>query len=84
VVLQVLEQGMWNRDFLACADEHPTRREFYTRAALLSGLTPPKFKAGDSSSFKIVSNRRLKEELGFTFSYPDPYLMISGQVPSEV
>jgi nucleoside-diphosphate-sugar epimerase len=84
IILQVVEEGIWNTDFLACADEHPSRREFYTRAALLSGLTPPQFREGDSADFKIVCNRKLKEELGFSFSYPDPYMMISGQVPSEV
>lgn len=84
VLLQVVEQDIWGTDFLACADEHPSRREFYTRAALLSGLTPPQFLEADSSAFKIVCNRKLKAELDFSFSYPDPYMMISGQVPSEV
>jgi nucleoside-diphosphate-sugar epimerase len=84
IIMQILDQDLWGTDYLACADEHPSRREFYTRAALLSGLTPPLFLDAELSSFKIVSNRKLKEELNFTFSYPDPYMMISGQVPSEV
>jgi nucleoside-diphosphate-sugar epimerase len=86
ILLEVLNQNRWNTDYLACADEHPNRLEFYTRAAHIAGLTPPQFRESDpaTSSFKIVCNRKLKEELNFTFSYPDPYMMISSQVPSEV
>ena len=83
VLLNILNQGHWGNDFHACADEHPSRREFYTRAALLSGLTPPLFLESGPSAFKIVCNRKLKQELQYTFSYPDPYMMISNQVPSE-
>ena len=50
----------------ACADGHPTKKEFYTRAALAIGLEPPTF-ADDVKEYKIASNARLKELIGYEF-----------------
>jgi len=58
--------------FNVCADAHPTRAAVYTRAAQRLGLDPPGFVEEGTRSFKIVSNRKLKEQLGFRFRYPDP------------
>ncbi|HMG16127.1 MAG TPA: NAD(P)H-binding protein [Saprospiraceae bacterium] len=55
--------GIYN----VCADEHPTRKEFYSRQALISGLEEPKFLEKDDSSGRIVSNQKVKEVLGFQF-----------------
>ena len=57
--------------FNVCADEHPSRRRLYTQAAARMGLEPPVFSDAPFG-FKIVSNRRLKEHLGYTFLHPDP------------
>ncbi len=72
VVEQIIEQDVRGEVFNVCADEHPTRRDLYTAAAARLGLDPPTFADEAGASFKIVSNDRLKERLGYEFLYPDP------------
>lgn len=76
IVAALLEQDVRGAVLNACADEHPSRRRFYTQAAAWLGLDPPQFVTEDAAdaaaSFKIVSNRRLKERLGYRFRHPDP------------
>jgi nucleoside-diphosphate-sugar epimerase len=74
VVETVLEQDARHHIFNVCADAHPTRRAFYTRAAHWLGLRPPVFVDGKAASYKIVSNRKLKEHLDYRFLHPDPLI----------
>ena len=68
----VLEQEARGRTFNVCADGHPTRGRLYPAVAARLGLAPPVFSDGAADGFKIVSNRRLKDELGYAFRHPDP------------
>lgn len=72
VFATLLAQDVRGEVFNACADEHPTRRALYTRAAEHMGLTPPTFDLDDSTTGKIVSNQRIKDRCGYTFRHPDP------------
>ncbi len=72
VVEALLEADVRGEVFNVCADEHPTRRALYTQAARRLGLEPPTFNPDGDLSFKIVSNQKLKERLGYRFQYPDP------------
>ncbi len=74
IVQAVLKQGAWGTIFNVCADKHPTRGEFYTRQALRLGLEPPQFLDAGPVSYKIVSNEKVKRQLGYTFQWPDPDL----------
>jgi hypothetical protein len=56
----------------ACADEHPSRKDYYTAQALRLGLDPPQFKEIGKAGYKIVNSGRLKKLLGYRFKYPDP------------
>ena len=58
--------------FNVCADKHPDRKTFYTKQALQQGLEPPTFSANIQGDFKIVSNQKLKDHLGYDFIHPDP------------
>lgn len=70
----VIEQNAWNQVFNVVADEHPSRQAFYEYAARQKGLTPPRFEEEEEeSAYKIVSNRKIKEELGLSFTYPSPF-----------
>lgn len=71
IVQAVIEQDARNEVFNACADAHPTRREFYSEAARQIGLEPPTFADGDGGTNKIVSNEKLKRTLGYTFRRSD-------------
>ena len=71
IISQLIENEIWGETFNACADTHPTRREFYTKAALDIGRDAPVFIENGSLEQKIISNQKLKTVLGFQFSYPD-------------
>jgi len=58
--------------FNACADEHPTRRVLYTKAATYFGLEPPTFDDSDMQTGKTVSNKKLKERCDYEYIHPDP------------
>ncbi len=72
LLLTLLEQGVRDEVFNACADAHPTRRAVYTRAAEVTGLDPPTFDASDTTTGKVVDNRKVKTQTGYQFLHPDP------------
>jgi nucleoside-diphosphate-sugar epimerase len=73
VIRAVIEQNYWGEIFNVCADQHPSKKDFYTTQTLREGLELPQFLASSiPSSFKIVSNQKVKEQLGYHFIHPDP------------
>jgi nucleoside-diphosphate-sugar epimerase len=72
VFATLLAQEVRGEVFNACADEHPARRLFYTRAAEALGLEPPTFDDTDTTTGKRVSNEKLRRRCGYTFRHPDP------------
>lgn len=73
IIYEVIRQGVWGEVFNACSPGHPLRREYYARAAELSGLDLPPLEGeqGDAP-FKIIDSSRLEEVLGYRFRVPDP------------
>lgn len=67
----ILEQDVWGEVFNACADSHPTKREFYTKAAEDIGTLPPTFSIHSKAPYKIVNNNKMKEQLGFICTFND-------------
>ncbi|WP_026464913.1 SDR family oxidoreductase [Adhaeribacter aquaticus] len=73
IIETIVREAHWNKIFNAAADEHPSRKEFYTAAAKDLNLLPPAFSTSSpADSFKIISNKKLKEELGYAFKKPNP------------
>lgn len=72
IIFKIIKNNVWGETFNACADLHPTRRQYYTEQARRMGLNPPTFNARGKSSYKIVSNKKLKRALNYKFKYPDP------------
>lgn len=72
VVMSVLRQQTWGETFNVCADEHPTRADFYTQQAIKEGLTPPTFSTDNDGQYRIVDNTKLKKQLGYTLLHPNP------------
>jgi nucleoside-diphosphate-sugar epimerase len=70
IIERIVTGGVWGETFNASADTHPSKREFYTRAASLAGVAPPPFEDGDGS-FKLIDNGKLKKVLGYRFHHPD-------------
>lgn len=72
IIHRVLELNKFGVVYNAVCDAHPTRRQFYTRAAQKAGLALPEFREEADCRYKIVKNDKLKRELHFQFTFPDP------------
>ena len=72
VIYEVLRQEKWNEIFHVSADEHPSRKDFYTNQAIQQGFETPHFAEETSTTFKIISNEKLKRILSYQFIYPNP------------
>lgn len=69
VIVRVIQNNVWNEVLNVCADDHPTRKTFYTRSAMALGLEPPVFVDGGEAEYKVVSNDRVKTVLNYQFSH---------------
>ncbi|MEL6717455.1 MAG: SDR family oxidoreductase [Bacteroidota bacterium] len=73
VIHQVIVQQKWGEIYNVCADEHPSKRDFYTAQTKKLGLVAPTFEENsEKKNYKIVSNEKVKRELGYQFLHPDP------------
>ncbi len=71
IITQIIEEDINDEIFNAVADAHPTRKEYYTRAAEKLNLDPPSFEKDSSNkNYKVVSNAKLKEQLSYRFIHP--------------
>nr|WP_319400139.1 hypothetical protein [uncultured Carboxylicivirga sp.] len=72
VITTILQKEEWNQIFNACADNHPTKKEFYTKACLkLNGKAPLFDDTKTNVSGKSISNGKIKKLLGYKFKHPD-------------
>lgn len=76
IIKSIIQQDIWDVTLNACADKHPTRKEFYMHASASLGIELPQFLDSDESGNKIVSSEKLKQLLKYTFFYPDPMMML--------
>jgi nucleoside-diphosphate-sugar epimerase len=67
ILTRILEGNIRGEVFNACCDDHPTRREYYTREARKFGLEPPTFSDEPTGPSKTVSSEKLKRALGYRF-----------------
>lgn len=72
IINHVIEQNIWGEVINGCCPVHPTRQEFYTRAALKAGVEPPCFDNSSDFQFKKVSSDKLINQLDYTFKYESP------------
>lgn len=71
VINEIIRQACWGEVFNACADSHPHKREFYSRAVRLYGGSMPAFADSDGTVGKTISNDKLKSQLGYEFQHAD-------------
>lgn len=70
IIAEIIKQDRWGEVFNACCPHHPTKQEFYTRAAEVNNIAPPGFTAG-TGNYKIVNSDKLTGILNYTFEYPN-------------
>jgi nucleoside-diphosphate-sugar epimerase len=71
IINEVIKQNSWGETFNACADTHPTKRDFYSHARKLLDLAPPEFITADKEEYKIINNMKLKQVLNYSYTHPD-------------
>ena len=76
LIERIILRKAWGHCLNACADKHPDRKTYYTKAAELIGLSPPHFLDENQSHFKRVSNQKSKDLLNYTYLYPDPLTLL--------
>ncbi len=72
IISTILEKDKWNTVYNACADCHPDKKIFYTKAAEKSGLPIPEYLGNKPENYKEISSEKLKKELNYQFIFPDP------------
>ena len=72
IIMKIINQDVRREIFNACCDDHPTRKDLYTQAALKLGREPPTFLNEPQWPCKKVSNKKVKERLNYQFKYPHP------------
>jgi len=71
IIRAIIDQQLWGETLNACCPEHPYKKEFYGRAAQISGLPEPLISAA-KESYKIVDSSKLVRLLNYQFIYPSP------------
>lgn len=73
IIFRVIHQGVWGEVFNACSPGHPLRKEYYAKAAALSGNElPPLADEQSDAPFKIIDSSKLEQVLAYRFRVPDP------------
>lgn len=75
VIEEIIKKDIWGEIFNVCCDNHPKRIDFYKKEASLAGLELEDPEKTEYSDFKLVSNKKVKERLNYSFKYPDPLSM---------
>jgi len=71
IIHQIILQKKWNTVLNACTDSHPTKREFYSKMMILTHQTTPYFDNESENTVKIISNKKLKKQLNYSFVHKD-------------
>lgn len=68
VIETIISQGVWNTTLNACSPNHPTKEQFYSKAAKELNITTPHF-SNLPAPYKIVSSNKLLKVLNFKFKH---------------
>ena len=71
IISEIVNQELWGETLNACCPEHPFKKDFYGKAAKLSGLPDPVI-SDRSGAYKIVDSSKLIRLLNFRFKFLSP------------
>lgn len=71
IIAAIINQELWGETLNACCPEHPMKRDFYGKAAEISGLPLPDI-SDVVEDYKIVDSSKLKRLLKYKFKYKSP------------
>jgi len=72
IIDMVISKDVRGSVFNGVSDGHPPRKMYYPTAARSLNLDPPTFAEDESKNYKVVSNRKVKQVLGYKFRHPNP------------
>ncbi len=76
LIEMIIAKKYWGHTINGVSDKHPLRKDFYTLAANKAGLIPPTFAKETQIDFKLISNKKSKQDLGYTYIHPDPIKLV--------
>ena len=82
IISSILDQELWGETLNACCPEHPLKKDFYGKAALISRLPQP-IISDETESFKIVDSSKLQRLLKYKFKYSSPMDYLDSLVTSN-
>lgn len=71
ILISVIENEIWGETLNACCPVHPYKKDFYSKAAQISGLPEPPI-SDVQENYKIVDSSKLIRLLDYQFIYPSP------------
>ena len=71
ILKQIILKDVWGETFNACCPEHPTRKAFYSKASMVSGLPCPTMSE-TVSAYKLVDSSKLIQAIKYSFKYKNP------------
>ncbi|RKE04801.1 NAD(P)H-binding protein [Marinifilum flexuosum] len=72
IISEIIKQNVWGEVFNACCPEHPTRKDFYQKAARAANLPEPEFLEEEQMAYKWVDSSKLIKRLNYKFIYTSP------------
>ena len=82
IIDAILEKDLWGETLNACCPEHPLKKDFYGKAAQISGLPAP-LVSDEDEAYKIIDSSKLKQLLKYKFKYPSPMDYLDSLVSSK-
>ena len=82
IIAAILEKDLWGETLNACCPEHPLKKDFYGKAAQISGLPVPLI-SDQTEAYKIVDSSKLRRLLKYKFKYPSPMDYLESLSPTQ-
>jgi nucleoside-diphosphate-sugar epimerase len=71
IISAILQKELWGETLNACCPVHPLKKDFYGKAARISGLPEP-LVSDEVESYKLVDSSKLIRLLDYQFKYNSP------------
>ncbi|HAQ21563.1 MAG TPA: NAD(P)-dependent oxidoreductase [Prolixibacteraceae bacterium] len=82
IISAIVNQNLWGETLNACCPEHPLKKDFYGKAARISGLPEP-MVSDQAEAYKIIDSSKLIRLLKYQFIYPSPMDYLENLEPSQ-
>lgn len=71
LIESIIVQQKWSQIYNACSSIHPPKGEFYTKVAQKGGYASPVIVETITAKDKVVSNKKMLQDLSIQLIYPD-------------